>query len=347
MKLQVIFRRLLFLFNRYLMKILFFIIAIIILKNCISPYYYSFEYERFVEKIVKPIMIPREPKSVGIKKVQSFIHDYLVDLGWTTTINSFNDNTPLGLTNFNNIISTHNPLSSKRIIFACHYDTKIFPDNGDKFVGATDSAVPCAILLELAKYYEFIPNNKDVSLQLIFFDGEEAFENWSEKDSLYGSRNLAEVMSKSFLKGHHPSKSSERSKFYHQNSLDTIEVFVLLDLIGATNIQFQNFYFYNSMQTNYYKNFVQIEKKLKSTNKLLPYDGVYFNEKPFNYFIEDDHAPFLKKGINIVHLIDYPFEKFWHTPSDNADVLSESDIKNLVLIFQQFIKEMLEIQNSN
>lgn len=32
---------------------------------------------------------------------------------------------------------------------------------------------------------------------LIFFDGEEAFHNWSERDSLYGARNLAHKWSQS------------------------------------------------------------------------------------------------------------------------------------------------------
>lgn len=34
----------------------------------------------------------------------------------------------------------------------------------------------------------------DLSLQLIFFDGEEAFLHWSPQDSLYGSRHLAPKM---------------------------------------------------------------------------------------------------------------------------------------------------------
>lgn len=30
-----------------------------------------------------------------------------------------------------------------------------------------------------------------VTLQMVFFDGEEAFKEWSKTDSLYGSRHLA------------------------------------------------------------------------------------------------------------------------------------------------------------
>jgi len=37
---------------------------------------------------------------------------------------------------------------------------------------------------------------KDTSLQLIFFDGEEALVDWTETDSLYGSRHLALQMEK-------------------------------------------------------------------------------------------------------------------------------------------------------
>jgi len=35
----------------------------------------------------------------------------------------------------------------------------------------------------------------DVSLQLVFFDGEEAFVEWTATDSIYGARHLAEKWS--------------------------------------------------------------------------------------------------------------------------------------------------------
>ena len=50
----------------------------------------------------------------------------------------FTDETPIGAIAFRNIIATHNPKSCKRLVFACHYDSKYFK-NG-KFLGATDSA---------------------------------------------------------------------------------------------------------------------------------------------------------------------------------------------------------------
>lgn len=38
---------------------------------------------------------------------------------------------------------------------------------------------------------ERLLNGKNLGLMLIFFDGEEAFKEWTATDSLYGSRNLA------------------------------------------------------------------------------------------------------------------------------------------------------------
>lgn len=39
----------------------------------------------------------------------------------------------------------------------------------------------------------FHQQQSDVTLQMVFFDGEEAFQEWTSTDSLYGARHLAEV----------------------------------------------------------------------------------------------------------------------------------------------------------
>lgn len=51
------------------------------------------------------------------------------------------------------------------------------------------------LLSSYCSFYQRIPNSQpDLSLQLIFFDGEEAFLHWSPQDSLYGSQHLARKM---------------------------------------------------------------------------------------------------------------------------------------------------------
>lgn len=58
-----------------------------------------------------------------------------------------------------------------------------------------DSAVPCAIMLNIVKttlpILKRLLEGQNIGLMLVFFDGEEAFLNWSDGDSLYGSRHLA------------------------------------------------------------------------------------------------------------------------------------------------------------
>lgn len=65
-------------------------------------------------------------------------------------LDPFTASTPLGPLDFGNVVATLDPGAARHLTLACHYDSKLFP-SGAPFVGATDSAVPCALLLELAQ----------------------------------------------------------------------------------------------------------------------------------------------------------------------------------------------------
>lgn len=73
--------------------------------------------------------------------------------GWSVQIDSFNSETPRGPINFSNILAVLDPMAPRRLLLACHYDTKNIPSGTHEpqqvFVGASDSAVPCAMMLEL------------------------------------------------------------------------------------------------------------------------------------------------------------------------------------------------------
>lgn len=69
-------------------------------------------------------------------------------MGWTVEEDSFQQQTPFGTRRFTNVIATLDPSKSRRIVLACHYDSKLY--NNMVFIGATDSAVPCALMLETA-----------------------------------------------------------------------------------------------------------------------------------------------------------------------------------------------------
>ena len=73
------------------------------------------------------------------------------------------------------MVATLNPSAPRKLVLACHYESKIM-DEG-VFLAATDSAVPCAMMLNVAHVLDSLlaQHNSDVTLQLVFLDGEEAF----------------------------------------------------------------------------------------------------------------------------------------------------------------------------
>lgn len=69
-------------------------------------------------------------------------------------LDSFQSPTPRGQVTFTNIVATLDPVVPRRLLLACHYDSKVLPRDPRAperaFLGASDSAVPCAMILELA-----------------------------------------------------------------------------------------------------------------------------------------------------------------------------------------------------
>lgn len=147
-----------------------------------------------MNEILDHILVPRVVGTAGHKSVQKYLKDVMTDLRWTIDTDRFDDKTPnMGVLTFENIIATLNPNAERFLVLACHYDSKYFANS--EFLGATDSAVPCAMLINLAtvlaKYLDQNRTNNELSIKLLFFDGEEAFKDWTDTDSIYGSRHLA------------------------------------------------------------------------------------------------------------------------------------------------------------
>lgn len=73
--------------------------------------------------------------------------------GWAIDLDSFRSSTPRGQVTFSNIVATLDPSAPRRLLLACHYDSKALPPDPRApekiFLGASDSAVPCAMILEL------------------------------------------------------------------------------------------------------------------------------------------------------------------------------------------------------
>lgn len=300
------------------------------------------EYTRFRSDYLSHILRVRVPGTAGHHAVKTFITKTLEDYGWKVELDEFVTKTPIGKKKFTNIMGTLFPNADKRLALVAHYDSKLMPPENDQyFLGATDSAVPCAMLLDFAKLIS--EKSKDVNNQtvevspmLIFLDGEEAFEEWSETDSLYGSRHLAKKL---YDTPHQRRSLAERSV----NMLDSLEAFVLFDLLGAKNPQFLDLY---PQTSELYSDLQTVERKLHSAGQIgnkMP----YFVGKPTQYFeVEDDHLPFLKKGVPILHLIAVPFPSVWHKLGDNESALDEDTIVNLLRIFRLFLLEYFGLAKS-
>uniref|UniRef100_A0ABI8AKA3 glutaminyl-peptide cyclotransferase n=1 Tax=Felis catus TaxID=9685 RepID=A0ABI8AKA3_FELCA len=166
-----------------------------------------------------------------------------------------------------------------------------------------------------------------VTLQLLFLDGEEALKEWGPKDSLYGSRHLAQLMESA---PHSPGPTR----------IQAIELFVLLDLLGAPN---PNFYSHFPHTARWFHRLRSIEKRLHRLNLLQshPQEVMYFQPGEPPGSVEDDHIPFLRRGVPVLHLISMPFPSVWHTPGDSEANLHPPTVHNLSRILAVFLAEYL------
>ncbi|KAI9314425.1 glutaminyl-peptide cyclotransferase, isoform CRA_b [Dichotomocladium elegans] len=267
-------------------------------------------------ELTGPLLVPRVSGTPENIVVRNTIVNFFRSLGWHVAVDEFTTDTVVGPVSFANIIATQNPDASQRLVLAAHYDSKDLAG----FVGATDSAVPCAMLMDIA---ESLPWNSSImankaSMQMVFFDGEEAFVHWSPDDSIYGARHLADVWA----------KTGDMSK---------IDALVLLDLIGARNPIFHN---YHQTTDQLFRRLATLEKRLYSTTTM--FDPASFLTYRSD-IMQDDHLPFLERGVRILHLIPYPFPDEWHTVDDNLEIIDPGTVEALIIIFKAFVAEYFEL----
>lgn len=161
--------------------------------------------------LLAPILIPRVPNSEGSQKVQAHFVDFFQrELPkWEIEWHNSTARTPATGTQdvpFRNIIFKREPPWTKTgqanlLTLVAHFDSKMTPEG---FIGATDSAVPCAVLMHVARtldqyltqmHDEMVELGElggsvemDMGVQILLLDGEEAFVSWTDTDSLYGAR---------------------------------------------------------------------------------------------------------------------------------------------------------------
>lgn len=281
--------------------------------------------ELSASNLLLPFNGTRVPGSKESKELQDFIKRHFRDVlnnDWPLEIDSFEEN---GF-NFTNMVFT--PIHGESyLVIAAHYDTKIDPPG---FVGAIDSGASCAILLYVAKFFDHIMTvdrdllepllDSQVGLKIVFFDGEEAIDQWGPNDSIYGSKHLAR-------------------KWEKLGILSKIDLFVLMDLLGSRERRPVHSYYRSSHR--HYTALSQIEDLISGMQPkwLDPAESKYVELN--DPIIDDDQRPFYEAGVSILHLIPFPFPSTWHTLDDNFDNLDEGNVQKWALMMSQFVFDFL------
>jgi glutaminyl-peptide cyclotransferase len=235
------------------------------------------------------VLGPRPAGSEANKKLQAYILDHSRVAGAQVTEDAFVAKTPRGDVPMKNIIVKFPGSSGRAIAITGHFDTKPFP--GRHFVGANDGGSSTGLLLELVHALAGQPRIDDV--YVVFFDGEEAFGEWSATDSVYGSRHLAE-------------------RWRMDGTLRKLKALINVDMIGDKSL--------NILQdANSDANLRRLVWKVASD---LGY-GAYFTNQTEP--MDDDHMPFVKLGVPALDLIDFDYPP-WHKDEDTLDKIGAQSL---------------------
>jgi len=251
---------------------------------------------RYAREIVK--FGPRPLGSANHKKVENYIDSHLK--GDQVEDDSFTADTNIGKFPVHNIIAKFPGKKDGIIVFASHYDTN-YPLRNTSYIGANDGASSSALLLEIADQLRGKPND-GYSIWLVWDDAEEAMKPDTEvdfmSDALYGITHLAE-------------------KWQADGTLKKVKAFMLADMIGDADLNIDR----ESNSAPWLQDLVY------EAASRLGYQSHFFAR---TLPMDDDHIPFVKRGVPSIDLIDFTYgynNVFWHTPQDTMDKLSPQSLK--------------------
>jgi len=230
------------------------------------------------------------------KKLERYILDHLK--GDAVEDDAFTADTVEGKFPVRNIIAKFPGTKDGIIVIMGHYDTNYWL-RGTGYVGANDGGSSTAILLEFANQLRSPGKKRDgYSVWLVWTDGEEAVKSWSDTDSLYGTRHLAE-------------------KWEKDGTLKEIKALIVMDMIADADLDIQR----NTSGAPWLLDLIY------SAAERLGYQSHFY---AMQGSIEDDHLPFMKRGVPTADVIDLDYgynNVFHHTPQDTMDKLSPNSLE--------------------
>ena len=235
---------------------------------------------------------PHPPGSDAQKKVGDYLVERLKSYGLEVNTQIFRPMTPLGRREMRNIWAVSQGTTESVIILASHYDSKYFEEFS--FLGANDSGSSSALVLELARILA-IDNPSEHTLWFVFFDGEEAFLEWTSADSLYGSRKFVEMLKA-------------------RSWLDRIDALILLDMVGEKDLVLRK-----DLNSTAWLNAL-----IWDTASQMDHEDIFRMRGSTR--AQDDHIPFAQEGVSVVDIIDLDYAH-WHRQGDTLDKLSADNLE--------------------
>jgi len=249
-----------------------------------------FDGERAFAHLKKIVEFGARPAgSDALERTRRYIVAELEKTGLKPQVDEFQALTPRGPRRMANIRAIRPGARPTTIALAGHYDTKLFDFS---FVGANDGGSSAAWLLEMARATAGL--KLENSLEFIFFDGEEAVVEWTDDDSLYGSRH-------------------DVDRRVREGTLRQLRALVLVDMIGDKDLNIRK----ESQSTEW------LNAVIWEAAKSLGYAREFLNE---SLPVSDDHLPYLKAAVPAVDIIDFDYP-YWHTPADTLDKTSARSLK--------------------
>src|SRR5262245_22869459 len=236
---------------------------------------------------------PRPAGSEALGRARAYIVSELQKAGLKPQLDEFEGRTPLGPRKMVNIRAIRPGSRPTTIAVVGHYDTKVFDFS---FVGANDGGSSAAWLLEMVRATSDLKLQN--TLEFIFFDGEEAVVEWTDTDSLYGSRH-------------------DVDRRLAAGNLRQLKALVLVDMIGDKDLVIRK----EADSTDWLKSIIWKTADSLGFNREFPNESLA---------VADDHVPYLRAAIPAVDLIDFdygPNNRYWHTSGDTLDKTSGKSLK--------------------
>ncbi|KAI8040504.1 glutaminyl-peptide cyclotransferase [Drosophila gunungcola] len=285
-----------------------------------EPRLIYFDDEEHFNATLAKLLRPRYVGSAGHSAVRDFIAEELERLGFIVTRDDFQEGA-----NFTNLAGFWNVDADNFMMLTCHYDSKIPKDwNKEVFLSATEGAVSCGILLNVAKALggflaEKLHKKSDLGLALIFFDGHSSLSSDPlDEARLIGS---AHFMDTEFI------------------PIEKMAVAVTLSYIGAPS---QTYASHFEVTDDLHNMIADVELLLKKSGQLTDCHVLFEKKKRYDNDLLDDHILFSELGVPVLHVAPQEVPKVLYTAADNAENLHWPTIRNMIKILRRSVHDFLE-----